>query len=206
MAPGATILVLRFTHAGEDGCQYGAWLSERQLTVLKTREDNECKTATINGSPHALLIAFVHSITRRTGEAMLRKPTRVSRILIAFLLSSFIFVTVTQPAEAAIITTEQIAAANSAQQNRQTISAALARPEVIAQLAEFGVDQQQAQARVAALTDEQAAAMAHEINQMPAGGDWAWAGWLLGIFLILVITDLIGWTHIFPFTKSKAKR
>jgi hypothetical protein len=141
---------------------------------------------------------------------MFHKPTRVSRaprIFLAFLLSSFIFVTVTQPAEAAMITTEQVAvAANSAQQNRRTISAALARPEVIAQLADLGVDRQQAQDRVAALTDQQAAAMAHEINQMPAGGDWAWAGWLVGIFLILVITDLIGWTHIFPWTKSKAKR
>jgi hypothetical protein len=141
---------------------------------------------------------------------MLRKPPRVSRaprIFTAFLLSSFIFVTVPQPAAAAMISTEQVAAANDAQQNRQIVSAALARPEVIAQLGELGVDQQQAQARVAAMTDEQAAAMAHEINQMPAGGSsWAWAGWLVGIFLILVITDLIGWTHIFPFSKSKAKR
>lgn len=133
---------------------------------------------------------------------MLRK---IKGIFVAFLLGSFVLVGFTQSVQAAIISTEQVAAARDAQQHREKIAAALTHPEVVAQLQQFGIDQQEAQARVAALTDAEAASLAGEIDKLPAGGtDWAWAGWLLGIFLILVITDYLGWTHIFPWSKSKS--
>jgi hypothetical protein len=127
----------------------------------------------------------------------------MKRVLVGFLLTSFVFVGFTQSVQAAIIGTDQVAAVNASQQNREKIAAALARPEVMAQLEQLGVAKPEAQARVAALTDSEAAYLAGEIDKLPAGGsNWAWAGWLVGIFLILVITDAIGWTHIFPWTKS----
>jgi hypothetical protein len=126
--------------------------------------------------------------------------------VVGFALSAFVLGGFMQSVQAAVISTEQVAAANASQQNREKVAAALARPEVTAQLEQLGVNKLEAQARVAALTDAQAAYLAHEIDTLPAGGNWAWAGWLAGIFLILVITDLVGWTHIFPWTKSKSKR
>jgi hypothetical protein len=132
---------------------------------------------------------------------------KIKRGFVAFLVGAFTFVGFTQSVQAALIGTEQVASVQASQQNREKIAAALARPEVIAQLEQMGVDKDSAQSRVAALTDAEAASVAGEIDKLPAGAsDWAWAGWLVGIFLILVITDYIGWTHIFPWTKAKAKR
>jgi hypothetical protein len=131
---------------------------------------------------------------------MLRK---MKRVFVGFLLGSFVFVGFTQSVQAVIISTEQVATANTSQRNRDKVAAALAQPEVLAQLQQLGVDKLEAQARVAALTDAEAASIAAEIDKLPAGGsNWAWAGWLVGIFVILLITDLVGWTHIFPWTKS----
>jgi hypothetical protein len=131
----------------------------------------------------------------------------IKRSMLAFLMSAFAFTTFTHAVQAAIISTEQVAAANASHQNHEKIAAALGRPEVIAQLEQLGVDKQEVQARVAALTDAEAAKLAGEIDKLPTGGsDWAWAGWLVGILVILLITDFIGWTHIFPWSKHKSKR
>jgi hypothetical protein len=130
----------------------------------------------------------------------------LKRIFVSFLLASFTFVSFTQSVQAAIISTEQVAAADVSQQNREKVAAAISRPEVIAQLEQLGVGKLEAQARVAALTDAETAYMASEIDKLPAGAsNWSWAGWLVGIFLILIVTDLLGWTHIFPWTQSQSQ-
>jgi len=58
-------------------------------------------------------------------------------------------------------------------------------------------------ARVAALSDDEAARLASRIDQLPAGGDGVGAvvGALLLVFIILLFTDILGFTHVFPFTK-----
>jgi hypothetical protein len=53
---------------------------------------------------------------------------------------------------------------------------------------------------VAALTDEEAAQLAGKLDRLPAGGDGI-VGVLLIVFLVLLITDILGLTKIFPFTK-----
>ncbi|MCI3953327.1 MAG: hypothetical protein K0R53_2827, partial [Burkholderiales bacterium] len=66
---------------------------------------------------------------------------------------------------------------------------------------QLGVDPAAARARVDALTDDEAAQLAGHIDQLPAGADSFW-GVLLAIFVILLITDILGLTKIFPFTRS----
>jgi hypothetical protein len=65
------------------------------------------------------------------------------------------------------------------------------------------VDPSDVQARVAALSDDQARDLAARIDQLPAGGDGV--GDVLGvfvlIFVILLITDILGLTKVFPFTR-----
>ena len=105
------------------------------------------------------------------------------------------------PAQAALIGTEQLLHGDSTA--RATISDFLARAEVRRQLAARGVDPAEVQARVAALSDDQARELAARIDQLPAGGDGV--GDVLGaivlIFVILLITDILGWTKVFPFTR-----
>lgn len=131
-------------------------------------------------------------------EKMIQK---IKRLFIYVLLSAFGFVGFTQTVQAAIIGTDQIHAASAAQQNQAKIAAALNRPEVLAQLEQMGVTKADAQARVAALTDEEAATLAHQIDSLPAGGDIV--GALLVIFFVLLVTDILGLTKVFPFTRSR---
>ena len=98
------------------------------------------------------------------------------------------------PAQAAMFSTEAGGA------ERQRIAAILERESVRDQLAAHGVGIEQAQARVAALTDAEAAELAARIEAMPAGGVDV-LGVALVVFLVLLLTDILGYTKIFPFTK-----
>src|SRR4051812_18127490 len=79
----------------------------------------------------------------------------------------------------------------------------LDRAEVQSQLQAHGVSVAQAKARLAALSDAEAAQLAAQIEKLPAGGDAAGAliSALLIVFLVLLITDILGLTKVFPFTK-----
>jgi hypothetical protein len=125
---------------------------------------------------------------------------KIKHIFVCSLLTAFTFVGFTQTVQAAMIGTEQIAAAGASEQNRAKITAMLDRPDVMSQLEKMGVDKSEAQARVAALTDAEAASMANQIDSMPAGGDIL--GVLLFVFVLLLVTDILGLTKVFPFTRS----
>ena len=104
------------------------------------------------------------------------------------------------PASAAIIATDQVAA--SAERDR--VKSFLDRAEVQARMQALGVNPQAALARVDALSDDEVAALAGRLDQLPAGGTDI-VGALLLIFIILLITDILGFTKIFPFTKPVQK-
>ena len=57
----------------------------------------------------------------------------------------------------------------------------------------------QAMARVSALTDDEASQLAQQIDNAPAGG---FIGALLLVFFVLLVTDILGLTKVFPFTRS----
>jgi hypothetical protein len=84
--------------------------------------------------------------------------------------------------------------------DRDRIAAVLEREDVRAQLAARGVSREQAQARVAALSDAEAAELAARIDELPAGGIDV-LGVALVVFLVLLLTDILGYTKIFPFTR-----
>lgn len=79
----------------------------------------------------------------------------------------------------------------------------LERAEVQQQLQAHGVTLEQAKARVAALSDAEAAQLMAQIESLPAGGDGVGAliTALLIVFLVLLLTDILGLTKVFPFTK-----
>jgi len=67
------------------------------------------------------------------------------------------------------------------------------------QLVARGVDPAQVQARLESLTDEEVQTLAANMDQLPAGGDGL--GLLVFLFIVLLITDILGFTNIFPFVK-----
>jgi hypothetical protein len=87
--------------------------------------------------------------------------------------------------------------------DRSQLLGVLERVEVQNQLQAHGVSIEQAKARIAALTDVEAAQLAAQIDSLPAGGDGVGAliGAVLIVFLVLLLTDILGFTKVFPFTK-----
>jgi len=111
--------------------------------------------------------------------------------------------TLVQGAQAAVISTEQVALAQPGVprgDGRAHLQAALDRADVAAALQARGVDPDAARQRVAALTDAEADALAAQIDAAPAGGDVL--GTIVFIFVLLLITDILGFTKVYPFTRS----
>ena len=90
--------------------------------------------------------------------------------------------------------------ATDAARDRQCIALILERAEVQEQLRARGVDPMEARARAAALTDAEAAQLVSNIDQLPAGGIGI-VGAIVLVFLVLLVTDILGYTKVFPFTK-----
>ena len=87
-----------------------------------------------------------------------------------------------------------------ASDQRQELQQFLARDDVRAQLIDLGVDPAQAQARVDNLSAQEVATLSEQMKQLPAGGNVV--GVIVFIFLILLITDLLGLTDVYPFVKK----
>ncbi len=82
---------------------------------------------------------------------------------------------------------------------RERIATFLEREDVRQQLHAQGVRPADVSARVAALTDEEASQLAAQMDSMPAGGV---LGLILVVFLVLLLTDILGFTKVFPFTRT----
>jgi hypothetical protein len=113
-----------------------------------------------------------------------------------------------QSAQAALVGTAQVAAEQGvvsidaqAMQQRAHVLSFLDRPDVVAGLQERGVTADQARERVAALTDAEVSQLAHTLDTAPAGASSV-LGVIVFIFVLLLITDILGLTKIFPFTRS----
>ncbi|MBI2960391.1 MAG: PA2779 family protein [Betaproteobacteria bacterium] len=102
-------------------------------------------------------------------------------------------------ARADLVPTHAAGAAIFAPAQRAGVAAFLERSEVRAQLERYGVDPAQARSRVEALGDDEIAAIAGRIDALPAGGDIL--GAVVFVFVLLLVTDILGFTRVFPFTR-----
>ena len=107
-------------------------------------------------------------------------------------------------ARAAVVTTDQVLAESGAT-DRERVLAFLGRVDVRDQIVALGVDPAEAAARVAALSDAQVREIAGQIDQLPAGQSAVGVvvGAILIIFLVLLVTDLLGLTNVFPFVNHR---
>lgn len=121
---------------------------------------------------------------------------RFRRVMAGLLIVCMGGLTAPLPALAGIIGTDTVVAGVE----RERLASLLERSDVRARLESLGVDATDAKARVAALSDTEAAQLAAQMDELPAGGDLLGAAVL--VFLVLVATDIMGYTKIFPFTRS----
>jgi hypothetical protein len=124
------------------------------------------------------------------------------RALVALLIVSLTGIGMPLPAHAGMIGADAVAPA-AASAARERVATLLQRADIQAQLQAYGVSAAQAQARVDALSDAEALQLAERIDSLPAAGDAGGLIWLvLVVFLVLLLTDILGLTKVFPFTRS----
>ena len=104
----------------------------------------------------------------------------------------------TPAVQASMVTTDQVMGVAETTAARTLLETTIMRVDVQQALLAQGVNPQDIQARVAALSDSEAAQMASQLDELPAGGDGL--GLIVMVFLILVVMDIICLTNIFPFT------
>jgi len=132
----------------------------------------------------------------------------IAKPLSLFLIFSFILLNFTiVTAKAGLIGTETVINTLQGEKSRSRITAFLNRQEVIEVFSKQGIDPAQAGKRVKSLTDQEVSQICKVLDQLPAGGDGVGAvvGAIVLIFLVLLITDLLGLTHVFPFVNHPAK-
>lgn len=130
---------------------------------------------------------------------MLKKLMRPVSLL---LVVSFCLLNFNVPnAQAKMVGTDAMIAEQQALDKQTQVADFMAREDVKQIMAQYGVDPVEAQQRVNSLSDAELAKLASSIDKLPAGGDGVGAvvGAVVLIFLVLLVTDLLGLTHVFPF-------
>lgn len=124
----------------------------------------------------------------------------IKRLISSLLIVSMSLAGLPISAQAGIVSTEEVISAEAAAANLDRVSSFLARQDVQQALQEQGISAQAAVDRVKAMSDEEVAALAGRVDQAPAGGNVL--GILFAVFVILLVTDILGLTKVFPFTRS----
>jgi len=83
----------------------------------------------------------------------------------------------------------------------------LEREDVARVLVDLGVAREEAVRRVAGLTDAEAQLALDKFDSLPAAGDGVGVviGAVLFVFIVLLITDILGFTNVFPFVKKSVR-
>ena len=109
-----------------------------------------------------------------------------------------------QPLLAAMVPTDSTIYDNKAEEARDHLKSLISRNDIRRSLLSKGIDPGEAKIRVESLSDSEAIAVADQIEQLPAGGGAIGViiGAALIVFLVLLATDILGYTDVFPFVNK----
>lgn len=126
---------------------------------------------------------------------------KVSKFILSFALSVSLF---TQVSSAQIVSTGVVLEQSTDLSSKEKLIQIISREDVVNKFQELGVDSKAIEARVASMTNEEASKIALQIDTLPAGGDGGASilSAIVFIFIVLLITDILGLTKVFNFTKS----
>ena len=125
-----------------------------------------------------------------------------------FMATIMLFIAIPyQPLLAAMVPTEATIYKIKAQDARDHLKTFISRDDIKNALISQGIDPDEAKARVDSLSDSEVIEVADKIEQLPAGGG-AFGAVIAAsviVFLVLLLTDILGYTDVFPFVKSQNK-
>ncbi len=131
----------------------------------------------------------------------------ISRRILTLFLAAVMMLTSLPivPAHAALITTDRVVEAEALADDRARVMAFMTREDVRAQLEALGIDPAEAARRAESLTEDEIGQIAGRLDELPAGQNAVGVvvGAILIIFLVLLFTDLMGLTDVYPFVKSQ---
>ena len=106
-------------------------------------------------------------------------------------------------AQAELVATDRVEAPRQAQLSRELLGSLFDRADVRAALERHGVSADDAKARVDALSDDEVEQVAARFESLPAAGSGLETALVIGflVFLTLLITDILGFTKVFSFTR-----
>ncbi|WNK01274.1 PA2779 family protein [Thalassospiraceae bacterium LMO-JJ14] len=135
---------------------------------------------------------------------MVSKKFRFKAVAIAIITAFSVTLMPIVPVSAALVNNNQVVEQQTVQGDRDLVNDFMSRADVRAQFEQLGVNADEANLRVAALSDVEVAKLANEIKSSPAGQGAI--GGIIGaivlIFIILLITDLLGFTSVFGWTNK----
>jgi len=107
-------------------------------------------------------------------------------------------------AQSRMITTLEVMDGISLDQDREKVISFMEGKLVQEKMISLGINPKEAIQRVAGLSSKELSTLSKKIDQAPAGGDGVGAiiGAALLVFIVLLITDILGYTKVFPFTRS----
>ncbi len=121
------------------------------------------------------------------------------------LLLALCFLTVDvgiRTAHAGMISTETVLAAQENGDARAQVMTFFAREDVQQAMLTQGVAPDEVAARVASLSDAEIMQIANQLDHLPAGASLGTVvGAVLFIFVVLLITDIFGYTKVFTFVQ-----
>jgi hypothetical protein len=131
-------------------------------------------------------------------------PNFVAKPLCLLVILSFATLDLSpRPVHAGMIETEAVVAAQADQDAREKVFSFLDREDAKQAMIAQGVTPAEVNMRVAALSDQEIGKLAAEIDTLPAGaGVGEVIGAVVFIFVLLLVTDILGLTKVFPFTRA----
>jgi hypothetical protein len=129
---------------------------------------------------------------------------RVSFVSLFMAVVTLLIAVPYQPLLAAMVPTDATIYDNKAEEARDYLKSLISRNDIRKSLLDKGIDPNEVKMRVESLSDSEAIAVADQIEQLPAGGGAI--GIIIGaaliVFLVLLATDILGYTDVFPFVKK----
>jgi hypothetical protein len=127
--------------------------------------------------------------------------TRLYRWFTALIGGIFLSLNLAMPtAHAGMIGTDTVVQQEQLDIQRSELKEFLARDDIRDQLIAWGVNPADAASRVDSLNAQEVQTMSQRMRELPAGGDVL--GAVVFVFLVLLVTDILGYTDIFPFVQG----
>jgi hypothetical protein len=124
----------------------------------------------------------------------------MSKVILSIVLSITLFA---QVSWAQMASTEAVLEQPIAISSHEKVSQFVAREDVAKTFATMGVDPKMVEQRIALMSDEEVSKISSQIDTLPAGGDFGGIiGAVVFVFVVLLITDILGFTKVFGFTRS----